>query len=88
MGIVIGCFLDFGHAAFSVRAVPRIFFVDNIANHAQVYFLPVWKKLEGEEQVRLRMSALTKMIKFLVISSWGSGENYLAGRGALEIMWS
>jgi hypothetical protein len=41
-------------------------FHGNIANLAQVYFLPVWKKLEGEKQVRFRISALAKMIKFLV----------------------
>lgn len=40
--------------------------MENIANLAQVYFLPVWKELEGEKQVRFRMSALAKMIKFLV----------------------
>ena len=38
--------------------------MEKIANLAQVYFLPVWKKLEGEKQVRFRISALAKMMKF------------------------
>lgn len=40
--------------------------MEKIANLAQVYFLPVWKKLESQKQVRFRMSALAEMIKFLV----------------------
>lgn len=41
-------------------------FHGNIANLLQVHFLPVWKKLEGEKQVRFRMSALAKMIEIAV----------------------
>ena len=45
-------------------------FRGNIANLAQVHFLPVWKKLESEKQVRFRMSALAKMIQLVVGRSW------------------
>ena len=37
-----------------------------MANLAEVHFLPVWKKLEGEKQVHFGMSALAKMINFVV----------------------
>ena len=40
--------------------------MENIAKLAQVHLLPVWKKLEGEKQVRFRVSALAKMVKFVV----------------------
>lgn len=32
-----------------------------MANLAQVHFLPVWKRLEGEKQVRFRMSMLVAL---------------------------
>lgn len=36
----------------------RNLFLKIIANITQVHFLPVWKKLEGEQQVCVRMSAI------------------------------
>lgn len=41
--------------------------MENIADLAQVHFIPVWKKLEGAKQVRFRMSALAKMIKIAIV---------------------
>lgn len=60
--LLIACFLDFGHAAFPVGAVSGTFFVEIVANLAQGHFPPVWKKLEGEKQVRFRISALAMII--------------------------
>ena len=40
--------------------------MEGIADLAQVHSLPVWKKLEGEKQVRFRMSALADMKKIVV----------------------
>ena len=42
--------------------------MENIAKLVQVHILQVWKKVEGEKQVRFRMSVLAEMMKFLAAS--------------------
>lgn len=61
MGIVIGRFPNFGHAASPVSAILEV--SDNMADLTQVHFLPVWEKHQGKEQVCFKLSVRPRIVR-------------------------